>query len=156
VHASRGLLAVLLFGQWNDEFAPMAYAFLDRRVVSVNAVEFEEAGNLSHLTYLTRRTRSCSGAIGGWLTDGKAARAPRGAGMPVTRLLAWQLFCPWRARQARGGTRPASPCGIWASTRPSSPARGRRDASRQSGHAVRSIGAAAPRRNASCRRAHRH
>src|SRR5262249_30080904 len=50
VHAARGLLAVLLLRQRQDELAPMLDALLDRLVVAIFALVFEETGNLAHRT----------------------------------------------------------------------------------------------------------
>src|SRR5262249_48316983 len=130
VHAARRLVARVLLGQRNDELAPVAHALLDRRVIAVVALELEEAGDLSHLTSsysaqflfglcaVTRRPGTPD-----WMVKPRAA-----AGLRFIRPPAWQPPCLWRARRARDGTRPASPCGTWAGTAPSSPGRAWRDA----------------------------
>src|SRR5262249_42867769 len=151
VHAARRLVARLLLRQRNHELAPVAHALLDRRIVAVVALELEEAGDLAHLT------RSCFGpspSYGAlwvdWRTDPRPAERT-----VVIRPPASQRPCPWRARRAPGGTRPASPCGISAGSRSSARGCARPGASRQSAHDARSGDAGAPRRSASGRSARR-
>src|SRR3981081_3189903 len=48
IHAARGLRAVLLLGQRQDELAPVLDALLDRLVVTVVALELEETRDLAH------------------------------------------------------------------------------------------------------------
>src|SRR5690606_17295451 len=48
VHAARRLRAHLVLRQRHHELAPVPYALLDRLVAPVDALEFQEAGNLAH------------------------------------------------------------------------------------------------------------
>src|SRR5262249_55138966 len=51
VHAARRLLAVLLFGERQHEFAPVLDALLNRLVIAVLTIVFEEPGDLAHALF---------------------------------------------------------------------------------------------------------
>src|SRR5262249_234946 len=51
VHAARCLLAILLFGEGQHEFAPVLDALLNRLVVAVLTLVFEEPGDLAHALF---------------------------------------------------------------------------------------------------------
>src|SRR5262249_30013041 len=51
VHAARCLLAILLFGERQHELAPVLDAFLNRLVVAVLTLVFEEPGDLAHALF---------------------------------------------------------------------------------------------------------
>ncbi len=85
VHAARRLLADVLLRQRQHEFLVIANALLDRQVVPIVALELEETRDLTHRRHSRRA----------WASRPRRLRA-------------------LSARRARGGIRPASPCGIRA------------------------------------------
>src|SRR6185312_11714152 len=51
IHATRGLIADLLFRKRQNELVPMLDALLDRLVVTVLALDFQKPGDLTHTLF---------------------------------------------------------------------------------------------------------
>ena len=48
IHAPRRLVADIFFRKRQHEFVPMLYAFRDRLIVAILALDFQKPGDLTH------------------------------------------------------------------------------------------------------------
>ena len=111
VHAARGLVARRLLAERQDEFAIVADAVGRGRVAPVRPIDFQEAGHLAHRSAIPL------------VKFNSRARRPQPTRLRVSfpRRQHRHVVRAPPARRARGGIRPASPCGTSADRPPSSP-----------------------------------
>src|SRR5262249_1362003 len=79
IHPARGLLARLLFGERQDEFAIILDPLLNRSVVAILALEFEEARDLTHYLASLSAAKGQKRGVASYVpsASGRASKAMR-------------------------------------------------------------------------------
>src|SRR6185312_8974349 len=78
VHTARGLLADVLLGQRQDEFLVVANPFLDRKVIPIFPLKFEETRDLTHRCHARASWGFAASAASNALSSASARRYSTG------------------------------------------------------------------------------